>query len=128
MSPSKYVQEAVVCEEYVAKYLSKDYKLPRLADNPFQHGYCPELDVSPVLGPNEASCYESLTGVMRWIIKIGCININTGESLLSTHLAMPRQGLFEAALHIMGFLKLRHNSMFDPFHWDIDHCNFLDCN
>ena len=56
MSPSKYVQEAVrICEEYVAKDLSKGYKLPKKADNPFKSGYCPELDVSPVLGPNEAS-------------------------------------------------------------------------
>ena len=49
MSPSKYVKEAVrICEEYIAKHLSKSYKLPKRAENPFKNGYCPELDVSPV--------------------------------------------------------------------------------
>ena len=49
MSPSKYVQEAVrICKEYIPKHQSKGYKLPRRADNSFESGYCPELDVSPV--------------------------------------------------------------------------------
>ena len=51
MSPSIYVQEAVIiCKEYVAKHLSKGYKMPKRADNPFKSGYFPELDVSPALG------------------------------------------------------------------------------
>ena len=41
---------------------------------------------------------------------------------------MPRQGHLEAALHIMGYLKLRHNYrlVFDPSYLDIDHSNFWD--
>ena len=43
---------------------------------------------------------------------------------------MPRQGHLEAALHIMGYLKLMHNSrlMFDPSYSDVDHSNFWDCD
>ena len=65
-------QEAVrICEEYVAKYLSKGYKLPKRADNLFESGHCPELDESLVLRPDKASYYQSLIEVMRWIIEIG---------------------------------------------------------
>ena len=54
MSPSKYVQKLVrICAEYAAKHLSKGYKLPKRADNPFESGYCPDLDVSLVLGVDE---------------------------------------------------------------------------
>ena len=72
MSPSKYVQEAIrICKEYIAKHLSKGYKLPKRAENLFKSGYCRELDVFLVLGPDEASYYQSLKGVARWMIEIG---------------------------------------------------------
>ena len=72
MSPSKYVQKAVrICNEYVAKCLSKGHKLPKRAYNPFESCYCPEMDVSLVLEQGEVSYYHSLIGVMRWMIEIG---------------------------------------------------------
>ena len=55
-SQSKYVQEAVIiCETYIAKDLSKGYKLQKREDNSFECGYDPDLDVSQVLGQDEAS-------------------------------------------------------------------------
>ena len=52
MSIYMYVQETVrICEEYVAKHLTKGYKLPRRAVNPFKCGHCLELDVFLVLRP-----------------------------------------------------------------------------
>ena len=70
MSPSKCVQEEVsICKEYVAKHLSKGYKLPKKADNPFEKGYSPYSDLSPVLEPDEAYYYQSLIGVVRWMIR-----------------------------------------------------------
>ena len=72
MSPSKYVQEVVrICKEYIAKHLSKGYKFPKRAENPFKSVYCSELDMSPVLGPDEASYHQPLMGVMIWMIEIG---------------------------------------------------------
>ena len=65
------------------------------------------------------------------MIKIRQIDSNTNVlSLLSSHSAMPTQGHLEAVLHIMGYLKLRHNSRsaFDPSYPDIDHSNFWECN
>ena len=104
--------------------------MPRRAENPVKSVYCPQLDVKPVLGPDEVSYCQSLIGVMRRRIEIGHININTEVSLLSSHSAMPRQGHLEAALHIMSYLKLRHNSrlVFDPSYPIIDHSNFWQCD
>ena len=61
--------------------LSKGYKLTKRTDSPFKSGYCHELDVSLVLEPDDASYYQSLIGVMRLMIEIGQININTEASL-----------------------------------------------
>ena len=59
MSPPKYVQKAArICKEKVTKHLSKVFILWKRADNPFESGYCPELDVSPVLGPDDASYHQ----------------------------------------------------------------------
>ena len=50
ISPSKYAGKALrICKEYIAKHLSKGYKLPKRADNPLKNSYHPESDVSPVL-------------------------------------------------------------------------------
>ena len=64
------------------------------------------------------------------MIEIGCVNINTKVSLLSSYSVMPRQGHLEEALHIMVYLKLRNNSMlmFDPFYPNIDHNNYWECD
>ena len=48
---------------------------------------------------------------------------------MSSHSAMLRQGDLEAALHIMDYLKLRHNSRlaFDPSFLNINHRKFWHC-
>ena len=94
-----------------------------------QKGHCPELDVSLALGPDVASYYQPLRRVMRWVIEIGWILIPRYPYF--HHTAMPRQWhLLEAALHLMGYLKLRYNCslLFDHSYPDIDHSNFLGCN
>ena len=127
MSPSRYVkEEGQIFKEYTAKHLCKGYKLPKRADNLFEHSYCPELGISLVLGPVEASYYQSLIGVMRLMIEIGQMDINTKVSLSLSHSAMLQHRHLEVVLHIMGYLKLRHNTrvMFDAFYPVIDHCIF----
>jgi hypothetical protein len=48
--------------------------------------------------------------------KIGRIDIATEELLLSLHLAYLQEGHLDAALHVMGYLRLKYNSplIFDP--------------
>ena len=47
---------------------------------------------------------------MRWMVELGRIDIATEVSLLSSHLAFPREGHLETALHIMSYLSQKHNT------------------
>ncbi len=111
MSQSNYIKEAVSnCEKHLKSNYDGWYVLPTQAANPFVMGYEPELDDTPALDPDRASYFQSIIGVMRWMCKIGCIDIATEVSLLSSHLAYPRERHLDAALHVMGNLRLKYNS------------------
>ena len=73
-----------------------------------------------------ASYYQSLIGIMRWIVELGLLDIETEVSMLSSHNAYSREGHFEAVLHIMDYLKGKHNSRLslDPTYPDIDYETF----
>ena len=105
LSPSKYVNQAVKnCEDHLRENHGGKYTLPRKAENPFRMGYEPELDESTPLNAELSSYYQSIIGVMWWMVELGWIDIATEVSLLSSHLAYPREGHFEEALHIMAYL------------------------
>ena len=130
MSPSKFVQQAVAnCKSHLAANYNGRYSLKRRADNPFPTGYEPEIDISVPLTPELASYYQSIIGIMRWMIEIGRIDIATEVSLLSSYLAYPREGHMDAALHVMSYLGLHHNSrlIFDPSYPMIDYSAFPEC-
>ena len=78
------------------------------------------------LDPDRASYYQTMIGVMRWMVEICRIEIDTECSLLSSHLVYPREGHFECALHMMGYLKWKHNYrlFFDSTYPDIDFDTF----
>jgi hypothetical protein len=71
---SQYVQSAV---KNVYEHLAKQgMKLPCKAPNPLTFDYCPEIDVSQELGEDDASYYQTLIGVLRWIVELGRIDID----------------------------------------------------
>ena len=82
----------------------------------FLLGYKPCMYVSPLLLPDEASYFQTIIGVMRWMVELGIIYIAVEVSELSYFLFMPRQEHMVNALHIMPYLKIKHNSRFvlDP--------------
>jgi hypothetical protein len=113
MSPMKYIKEAASnCKKHLKSNYGGRYVLPTQAANPFVMGYEPELDETPTLDPDRASYLQSIIRVMRWMCEIGCINIATEILLPSLHLAYPREGHLDAALHVMGYLRLKYNSGF----------------
>ena len=129
LSPSKYVREAVNnCVTHLKENYGGRYSLLKQAPNPFTMSYDPDTDVTEPLDPERANYFQSIIGVMRWMIEIGRIDIATEVSMLSSYLAYPREGHFEAALHIMSYLKAKHNSrlFLDPTYPDIDHSTFND--
>ena len=78
--------------------------------------YQPELDVSEELSPLDASYYQSLIGILRWIVELGCIDICLEVSMMLSHLALPRKGHTDQVMQIFGYLKKYHNVelVFDP--------------
>jgi hypothetical protein len=113
-SSLQYVQEAVKnVETYLA---TRDRKLPSKSETPISTSYRPELDVGPALGPTDAAYYQSLIGILRWIVELGRVDICLEVSMMSSHLAMPREGHMLAVLHIFAYLKKYHNTeiVYDP--------------
>ena len=117
MSPSKYVNQAVRnTETQLLEEFNGRFRLPTKADNPFPTTYDPDTDVSDPLDPCLSSFYAHLIGMMHWMVEIGRVDIATKIPLLSSYLAYPRIGHLLAALHVMAYLKLKHNTrlIFDP--------------
>jgi hypothetical protein len=66
---AQYVKAAVSnVKEYLAK---KGKSLPAKAKTPLSSGYRPEVDISEELGPEDASYYQSLIGILRWMVELG---------------------------------------------------------
>jgi hypothetical protein len=131
MSPLKYIKEAVsIYKKHLKLNYDGRYVLPTRVGNPFVMGHEPELDETPALDPDRASYFQSIIGVMQWMYEIGCINIATEVSLLYMHLAYPREGHLNAALHVMGYLRSKYNSrlIFDPTYPHIDDSTFQHHN
>ena len=79
----------------------KEYKLPKKAPTPMVASYRPEMDVTKELDADKANYYQSLVGVLRWIIEIGRIDIATEASMLAAHMAMPREGHLHAVFRVL---------------------------
>jgi len=91
-------------------------KLPYKAPNPLTFDYCPEIDVSHELGEDDASYYQTLIGVIQWIVELGRIDIDCEVSMMSSHMALPREGHLKELYHIFAYLKAHANAemVFDP--------------
>ena len=113
-------------EEYLDKQLGKQWKLLPGAQTPMRATYQPEVDVSPELSAEFASYYQSLIGVRRWIVELSRVDICLEVLLLSSHLALPREGHFEQLLQDFSYLRKYHNSelIYDPSDPVIDEGQF----
>jgi hypothetical protein len=117
---AQYVRASV---NNVKEYLAKKGMEPlRGQKAPFMSKYRPEVDVTPELSNDEASYYQSIIGILRWIVELGRVDICCEVSLLSSHLALPRKGHLDAVFHILGYLDKHHNAemVFDPSDPTID--------
>jgi hypothetical protein len=116
-SSSQYVQAAVKnVEEYLSKRDDVNWTLPTKAETPLKTSYRPELDVSPELQPTDAAYYMSLIGVLRWIVELGRVDVCLECSMLSSHLALPREGHLYQLFQVFAYLKKYHNTemVYDP--------------
>ena len=123
-SSSQYVQNAV---KNVEDYREKNGlgPLPRVK-SPWPRDYRPEADVSPELSSIEASYFQSLIGILRWIVEFGRADLIMETSALASMMALPREGHLNAVYQMFAFLKIRHNGVmvFDPTEPEINESNF----
>ena len=126
-SSSQYVQTAVKnVEAYLDSQDNKRWKMPSKADTHLTTTYRPELDVSRELNVADAAYYHSLIGILRWIVELGQVDVCLEVSMMSSHLALPREGHLEQVLHIFAYLKKYHNTelVYDPSDPVVDENDF----
>ena len=74
----------------------------------------------------DAAYYQLLVGILRLIVKLGRVDICLEVSLMSSHLALPREGRLDKLFHIFAFLKWKQRArmVFDPTYPSIDNDDF----
>ena len=124
MSSSKYLKAAIANVE--EKLTREGLQLPTRCDTPFTSKYHPAEDTTPELNSEDLQYYQELIGVLRWAIEIGRVDILLEVALLSTHLALPREGHLQQVYHIFAYLNKspRRRLFFDPNHPTISEKRF----
>jgi hypothetical protein len=124
-SSSQYVQNAVKNVESHLK--KKGESLPKKATSPWTRDYRPETDITPELNASDASYFQSLIGVLRWIVELGRADLTMEASAMASMMAMPCEGHLQQLYHMFAFLKAKHNGtmVFDPSVPDIDESKFI---
>ena len=96
---SQYVQEACknVCNHLKERNGEKKVQecthfFLKKAPSPMTTYYRVEIDISPELNATDATYYQLLIGVVRWMVELGRVDICTEVSMLSLCLALPREG------------------------------------
>ena len=129
LSPTKCVQEAV---KNVKTYIKQNFgydKFPKVGSGAWPNGYTSETDATEELDPKMAQCHQSLMGALHWMVELGRVDVITETSVPASHMAMPRQGHLDAAIHAFGHLERKMNTrmVFDPTHPEIDQDMFQTC-
>ena len=111
----QYVQEAVSNVEKSIQDLDGSMLSTKI-NAPLSNEYSPKLDISPELDGADGDDYQSLIGILWWMVELGRIDICCEVSMMSSYLALPREGHLSQVLHIFAYLKKYHNSapVFDP--------------
>jgi hypothetical protein len=120
MSAEKYVTASVKnVEETLAK---RGLRLPSKCYTPLPSDYRPELEVSPELKSDGIQLYQELIGVLRWAVELGRVDVLLEVALMSTHMAMPREGHLQQLYRMFGYFKLypKRKIAFDFQHPSID--------
>jgi hypothetical protein len=103
ISPEKHVDASVRNAE--EKLAEDGLRLPNKCLTPMLGAHHPGDDTSAELTATGVHCCQELIGVLRWAVEIGRLDTLLEVALLSSHLALPRQGHLEQVHHIFGHLK-----------------------
>ena len=75
------------CKNVMTYAEKRGSQIPR-SDTPISTTYRPELDVSSELDTTDSAYYQSLIGILRWIVELGRVDICLEVSMMSLHLAL----------------------------------------
>ena len=126
MSSHDYVKAAVANVE--AALDASGQRLPSWCSTPIQSSYRPELETTPELNLKVMRYYQEQFGVLRWAVELGRIDTAMEISMLSTHLAAPREGHLQQVYHCsFVYLKAKPKSSlaFDSQRPLIDESRFV---
>ena len=100
ISPSKYVNEAINNrEKWIQENMAEHWHRCR-ASNPSPTDYDPDLDATAELGGEHAIYWHFQIGILHWIVKLVRIDIATEETMLASHVALPRKEHLQTVFHI----------------------------
>ena len=91
-----------------------------------QTSYRLELDVSPDLGPNKASWYQYMIGILIWMVELVRVDIFLEFSMMQSNLALPRKVNLHQVLNIFSHLQKYYDTdlLYDPIYPCIDESSF----
>ena len=99
MSPQTYIKR------FLENYSRTMGEMPKKYSSPLEKGDSPELDTSPVLGPDGVKKYQSVIGALQWVITLGRFDIAAAVMTLSRFRVEPREGHLARANRICGYLR-----------------------
>ena len=76
-----------------------------LRNSPMAAEAHPELDDSPLLGPEDHSKFRSLVGCANWLVTLGRFDVAYAVNAYSRFSMAPRQGHLEGMIRVFGYLK-----------------------
>ena len=70
--------------------------------------------------------YMSLIGILRWMVELGRVDICLEVSMMSSYMAMPREGHLRQLLHMFSYLDRFYNTelVLDPSDPVLDYGDF----
>ena len=78
---------------------------PKGYTSPLERGDHPELDTSDELELDGIKKYQSLIGLLQWVVSLGRFDIATAVMTLSSFRTAPREGHMSRIKRIIGYLS-----------------------
>ena len=125
MSSDSYLQNAI---KIVEGFMDGEGVKMRNPTSPFHRlDYHPELDDTPLLGPQMIARYQQLIGMLRWACELGQIDMLLEVALMIAFNTAPHQGHLNKLYHIFSYLKKAGTRflLFDPTRptYNVDFCD-----
>ena len=127
LSAETYIANATAKYEQAFSTPSQPFTF-RAYRAPMDHTYHSEEDDTELLTPRQSSVYRGLIGSANWVVTLGRFDIAFAVNNLARYCMAPRQGHFEAALHLFGYLKAfpRGRILIDQTPYTKDDATFND--